>query len=186
MFVMPFLSLPLGCISGCLFFPHSLRQLMIFLFFLGWITSLFHIWFQKVNVIDFAVLIFCFVLHVIHINQRYCYWDKGFFFLFLCVCLCPFPTGAFEDEDIIHVEGTVDPVRDMEIIHEELRLKDVEMIVPIIDKLEKTAIRGGDKKLKPEYVSQCPSRPFAPPHSKAQIITLPHTRPCRKSMFFFF
>lgn len=88
--------------------------------------------------------------------------------------------GAFEDEDIIHVEGTVDPVRDMEIIHEELRLKDEEMIGPIIDKLEKTAIRGGDKKLKPEYVSQCPSRPFAPPHSKAQIITLPHTWPRRK------
>uniref|UniRef100_A0AAQ5YMF4 Obg-like ATPase 1 n=1 Tax=Amphiprion ocellaris TaxID=80972 RepID=A0AAQ5YMF4_AMPOC len=62
-------------------------------------------------------------------------------------------TRAFEDEDIIHVEGTVDPVRDMEIIHEELRLKDEEMIGPIIDKLEKTAIRGGDKKLKPEYAT---------------------------------
>ncbi|XP_068184485.1 obg-like ATPase 1 isoform X3 [Antennarius striatus] len=64
-------------------------------------------------------------------------------------------TRAFEDEDIIHVEGTVDPVRDMEIIHEELRLKDEEMIGPIIDKLEKTAIRGGDKKLKPEYDTMC-------------------------------
>ncbi|KAJ8253039.1 hypothetical protein GJAV_G00208440 [Gymnothorax javanicus] len=60
-------------------------------------------------------------------------------------------TRAFEDEDIIHVEGNVDPVRDMEIIHEELRLKDEEMIAPIIDKLEKTAVRGSDKKLKPEY-----------------------------------
>uniref|UniRef100_A0A8C8A1X4 Obg-like ATPase 1 n=1 Tax=Oryzias sinensis TaxID=183150 RepID=A0A8C8A1X4_9TELE len=64
-------------------------------------------------------------------------------------------TRAFEDEDIIHVEGTVDPVRDMEIIHEELRMKDEEMISPIIDKLEKTAIRGGDKKLKPEYDIMC-------------------------------
>lgn len=62
--------------------------------------------------------------------------------------------GAFDDEDIIHVEGNVDPVRDIEIIHEELRLKDEEMIGPIIDKLEKTAVRGGDKKLKPEYVSK--------------------------------
>lgn len=52
------------------------------------------------------------------------------------------------------MEGNVDPVRDIEIIHEELRLKDEEMIDPIIDKLEKTAVRGGDKKLKPEYVSQ--------------------------------
>lgn len=78
------------------------------------------------------------------------------------------------------MEGTVDPVRDVEIIHEELRLKDEEMIGPIIDKLEKTAIRGGDKKLKPEYVSQCLSRPFAPPRSEAQIITLLHTCPRRE------
>lgn len=62
--------------------------------------------------------------------------------------------GAFDDEDIIHVEGNVDPVRDIEIIHEELRLKDEEMMMPIIDKLEKTAIRGNDKKLKPEYVCE--------------------------------
>ncbi|XP_062253226.1 obg-like ATPase 1 [Platichthys flesus] len=60
-------------------------------------------------------------------------------------------TRAFDDEDIIHVEGNVDPVRDIEIIHEELRLKDEEMMDPILDKLEKMAIRGSDKKLKPEY-----------------------------------
>lgn len=71
---------------------------------------------------------------------------------YICQCFCFL--GAFDDEDIIHVEGNVDPVRDIEIIHEELRLKDEEMIAPIIDKLEKTAVRGGDKKLKPEYVSK--------------------------------
>lgn len=74
--------------------------------------------------------------------------------LVICIiCNCLF-VGAFEDEDIIHVEGCVDPVRDIEIIHEELRMKDEEMIGPIIDKLEKTSVRGGDKKLKPEYVSE--------------------------------
>ena len=31
--------------------------------------------------------------------------------------------GAFEDPDIIHVDDTVDPVRDLEVITEELRLK---------------------------------------------------------------
>lgn len=67
--------------------------------------------------------------------------------------MCVFK-GAFDDEDIIHVDGNVDPVRDIETIHEELRLKDEEMIAPILDKLEKTAVRGGDKKLKPEYVSK--------------------------------
>nr|XP_029526786.1 obg-like ATPase 1 [Oncorhynchus nerka] len=59
--------------------------------------------------------------------------------------------SAFADEDIVHVEGNVDPVRDIEIIHEELRLKDEEMIGPIMEKLEKVAARGCDKKLKPEY-----------------------------------
>lgn len=54
-------------------------------------------------------------------------------------------TRAFEDDDITHVEGSVDPVRDIEIIHEELQLKDEEMVGPIIDKLEKVAVRGGDK-----------------------------------------
>jgi len=34
----------------------------------------------------------------------------------------------FEDEDVTHVEGTVDPVRDLDIISSELRLKDIETI----------------------------------------------------------
>ncbi|XP_078084539.1 obg-like ATPase 1 isoform X3 [Mustelus asterias] len=64
-------------------------------------------------------------------------------------------TRAFEDDEIVHIEGSVNPVRDIEIIHEELRLKDEELIMPIIDKLEKVAVRGGDKKLKPEYDIMC-------------------------------
>jgi ribosome-binding ATPase YchF (GTP1/OBG family) len=32
-------------------------------------------------------------------------------------------TRAFDDADIVHVEGDINPVRDLEIIHEELRLK---------------------------------------------------------------
>lgn len=32
-------------------------------------------------------------------------------------------SGAFEDPDIIHVDDSVDPVRDLEVISEELRLK---------------------------------------------------------------
>lgn len=31
--------------------------------------------------------------------------------------------GAFDDPDVIHVEDSVDPVRDLDIIHNELRLK---------------------------------------------------------------
>ena len=49
-----------------------------------------------------------------------------------------------------HVEGDVNPVRDIDIINEELRLKDEEYLHAQIDKLEK-ALRG-DKKGKPELV----------------------------------
>uniref|UniRef100_A0A182XY63 Obg-like ATPase 1 n=1 Tax=Anopheles stephensi TaxID=30069 RepID=A0A182XY63_ANOST len=58
---------------------------------------------------------------------------------------------AFEDPDVTHVEGEVDPVRDLSIISEELRLKDEEKLMINLDKLEKLVTRGGDKKSKPEY-----------------------------------
>ena len=61
--------------------------------------------------------------------------------------------GAFEDSDVIHVDGEVDPIRDLETISEELRLKDEEYLLANLDKLEKLVVRGGDKKGKPEYVS---------------------------------
>lgn len=50
-----------------------------------------------------------------------------------------------------HVEGHVDPVRDLDIIHEELRLKDIEYAEKEWDKLHKLAVRGGDKKQIPVY-----------------------------------
>jgi obg-like ATPase 1 len=63
-------------------------------------------------------------------------------------------TGAFEDVDVTHVEGEVDPVRDLDIISEELRLKDEETLNKTLEKLEKLVVRGTEKKLKPEYVSR--------------------------------
>lgn len=61
--------------------------------------------------------------------------------------------GAFEDDDVTHIEGNVDPIRDLEIITEELRLKDVAALKGHLDKLENLVVRGNDKKLKPGYVS---------------------------------
>lgn len=61
--------------------------------------------------------------------------------------------GAFEDDDVIHVEGDVNPVRDLDIIAEELRLKDEDTLLKNLEKLERTVVRGTDKKGKPEYVS---------------------------------
>jgi obg-like ATPase 1 len=60
--------------------------------------------------------------------------------------------GTFED-DVTHVEGDVDPVRDLEIINEELRLKDLEFLNTHLEKLEKLVVRGNDKSLKSDYVS---------------------------------
>ena len=63
--------------------------------------------------------------------------------------------GCFDDEEIVHVEGDVNPARDLEIIHDELRLKDLEFIRKQLDPMEKTAARSSDKKRKFEYVRNC-------------------------------
>jgi obg-like ATPase 1 len=57
----------------------------------------------------------------------------------------------FDDEDIVHVEGAVDPIRDIQIINDELRLKDLEYVEKIHDDVEKRFTRSGDKTLKHDY-----------------------------------
>ncbi|ORY08243.1 GTP-binding protein PTD004 [Basidiobolus meristosporus CBS 931.73] len=51
---------------------------------------------------------------------------------------------AFDEEDVIHVEGELDPLRDLEIIHEELRLKDEEFLAKKYDSLVKETVRIGN------------------------------------------
>lgn len=58
---------------------------------------------------------------------------------------------CFENENIAHVDGSVDPVRDKEIIDAELQLKDLETIENRIEKLEKQAKHGNDPKTKKMY-----------------------------------
>ena len=58
---------------------------------------------------------------------------------------------CFEDENVTHVDGTVDPVRDKEIIDTELQLKDLETIESRINKVQKQAQAGGDKTAKRLY-----------------------------------
>lgn len=50
------------------------------------------------------------------------------------------------------MDGEVNPVRDLDTIAEELRLKDEDQCLKNFDKIEKAAARG-EKKLKAEYVS---------------------------------
>ena len=65
---------------------------------------------------------------------------------------------AFDDDEVIHVEGDVNPLRDMEIIQTELRLKDIEWVEKALDALKKTTRSLGntslaDKAKKEEIVS---------------------------------
>lgn len=52
---------------------------------------------------------------------------------------------CFDDENVTHVDGRIDPVRDKEIIDTELQLKDLETLEARIGKVEKQAKTGGDK-----------------------------------------
>jgi ribosome-binding ATPase len=52
---------------------------------------------------------------------------------------------CFDDPDVVHVDGSVDPFRDKEIIDTELQLKDLETVESRIAKVQKQAVTGGDK-----------------------------------------
>ena len=54
---------------------------------------------------------------------------------------------AFEDKDVVHVSGKIDPVNDIKVIETELALKDLETIEKRLQSLEKD-IRANDKKAK--------------------------------------
>jgi GTP-binding protein YchF len=51
---------------------------------------------------------------------------------------------CFESSDILHVEGSVDPIRDIDTIDTELALADLETVLSSIDKAQRQA-RSGDK-----------------------------------------
>ena len=52
---------------------------------------------------------------------------------------------CFDDSNVTHVEGSTDPIRDIDIINLELVMADIEMVERRIDKAQK-AMKGGDKK----------------------------------------
>ena len=58
---------------------------------------------------------------------------------------------CFDDDNVTHVDGSVNPVRDKEIIDYELQLKDLETIESRIQKVQKQAQTGGDKAAKQAY-----------------------------------
>ncbi|NIQ93865.1 MAG: redox-regulated ATPase YchF [Desulfuromonadales bacterium] len=56
---------------------------------------------------------------------------------------------CFEDDNVVHVDGSVDPLRDIEVIQTELNLADLETVEKRIVRGQKQA-RSGDKKLQAE------------------------------------
>lgn len=57
---------------------------------------------------------------------------------------------CFDNENLPHVEGSVDPVRDIEIVDFELQVKDLEQINKKMLKVEK-AVKAGEKTAKHDY-----------------------------------
>ncbi|KAI6244400.1 Ribosome-binding ATPase YchF [Aphelenchoides fujianensis] len=58
-----------------------------------------------------------------------------------------FVARCFEDSDITHVEGRIDPISDLEIIETELMLADLESLEKRLPNVEKRAKSGGDKEM---------------------------------------
>jgi ribosome-binding ATPase len=58
---------------------------------------------------------------------------------------------CFDNDNVIHVDGSIDPIRDKEVIDTELQLKDLDSIEKKIQKVEKMAKTGGDKEAKKTF-----------------------------------
>jgi GTP-binding protein YchF len=63
---------------------------------------------------------------------------------------------CFEDADVVHVAGTVDPISDIETVETELMLADIQTLENALGKAERTA-RSGDKeaKLRVAVIEKC-------------------------------
>ncbi|MBT8393693.1 MAG: redox-regulated ATPase YchF [Bacteroidia bacterium] len=59
---------------------------------------------------------------------------------------------CFDDDNVVHVDGSVDPVRDKEVIDIELQLKDLETVEKRLERVSRTA-RTGNKEAQKEEVA---------------------------------
>lgn len=57
---------------------------------------------------------------------------------------------CFDDDNIVHVDGSVDPIRDKEVIDFELQLKDLETVDNKLKSLQR-AVKSGDKEVVKQY-----------------------------------
>jgi ribosome-binding ATPase len=80
---------------------------------------------------------------------------------------------CFDNDNITHVDGSVNPVRDKEIIDTELQLKDLETIESRIDKLEKQTRHGSDPKTKKMFELALRYKEILEQGKSARILKLP-------------
>ena len=78
---------------------------------------------------------------------------------------------CFDDNNIVHVDGSVDPVRDKEIIDAELQIKDLETVDSRIAKVQKQAQTGGDKQAKLAYDVLCKYKEALEQGKSARTVT---------------
>ncbi|MDY3070206.1 MAG: redox-regulated ATPase YchF [Parabacteroides sp.] len=78
---------------------------------------------------------------------------------------------CFDDDNIVHVDGSVDPVRDKEIIDAELQIKDLETVDSRIAKVQKQAQTGGDKQAKQTYDVLCKFKEALEQGKSARTVT---------------
>ena len=76
---------------------------------------------------------------------------------------------CFEDSDILHTMGTVDPVRDIEVITTELILADLDAVTKRIDKTQKKA-KSGDKEAQAEIALLDRLKPHLNENKPANIL----------------
>jgi len=66
---------------------------------------------------------------------------------------------CYEDENIMHVEGTIDPVRDIDTIETELMLADLQSVEGMIERAEKSTRSGGpETRRRLEILRECQAR----------------------------
>jgi ribosome-binding ATPase len=90
---------------------------------------------------------------------------------------------CFDDPNIIHVSGSVDALRDMEVINTELMLADLDSIEKKLKRIEKMAKNTTDKKLKMEFeVTQKVHEALSKGLPARSVELTEHEEPFRKEM----
>jgi len=86
---------------------------------------------------------------------------------------------CFDDANVFHVDGSIDPVRDKDILDMELQLKDLETIESRIDRVYKQAKTGGDKQAKQLYEVLVKYKTVLEQGKNARTVTLESKEECK-------